>query len=59
VGQARVPVLHGNEETTTVVVRPPDPPPPARYLGAFGPQTNPILVFKESDNVVNVPLRKP
>jgi hypothetical protein len=61
VGQAGVPVLHGDEDkkAETIVVRPPDPPPPARYLGAFGPQTNPILVFKESDNVVNVPLRRP
>jgi len=36
-----------------------EPPPTARYLGAFGPQENPILVFKESDNVVNVAIRKP
>lgn len=50
-------------------VRPPDretPEPPkattepaARYLGAFGPQGNPILVFKQNGDVVNVPLRKP
>ena len=36
-----------------------EPVPASRYLGAFGPQENPILVFKKSDNVVNVALRKP
>jgi hypothetical protein len=35
-----------------------DARPTARYLGAFGPQENPILVFKENDNVVNVALRQ-
>ena len=43
-GQARAPVLHQDE---------------ARYLGAFGPQEKPILVFKQDGDVVNVPLRKP
>jgi hypothetical protein len=46
-GQARVPVLHREER------------PEARYLGAFGPQENPILVFKRDGDVVTVPLRKP
>lgn len=51
------------------VVQPPSEPrkqeivaevvPPFRYLGAFGPQENPILVFKAKDDVVNVALRKP
>jgi hypothetical protein len=56
-GQARVPFLHRDD----AVVVPADPPraPEARYLGAFGPQEKPILVFKQDGEVVNVPLRKP
>jgi len=56
-GQARVPVLHEDEEMT--VVRPPDPPPAYRYLGSFGPQAKPILVYKGNGEVVNVALGKP
>jgi hypothetical protein len=55
-GQARVPVHHKDEET--VVVAPPQPPA-YRYLGSFGPQETPILVYKGNGDVVNVPLRKP
>ncbi len=54
-GQARVPVLH-REETTVV---PPPEPPAYRYLGSFGPQTKPILVYKGNGDVVNVALGKP
>jgi hypothetical protein len=46
-GQARVPVLHRDRDLE------------ARYLGAFGPQENPVLVFKNNGDVVNVALRKP
>jgi len=62
-GQARVPVLHGDGDrqvTTpppTVVVKPVEASP-FNYLGAFGPQDNPILVYKGNGDVVNVPLRK-
>jgi hypothetical protein len=57
-GQARVPVLHKDAETT--VVRPPDPPPAYRYLGSFGPQTNPLLVFtgNAAEDIVNVQILK-
>ncbi len=55
-GQAGAPVLH--TEAKIVV---PDPPPAYRYLGAFGPQTKPILVYKGNGDgdVVNVALGKP
>jgi len=33
--------------------------PAANYLGSFGPQELPILVYKRGADVVNVPLRKP
>ena len=33
--------------------------PAYRYLGAFGPQDNPILVYKGNGDVVNVTLRQP
>ena len=41
-------------------VQPPDPPPAYRYLGSFGPQTNPLLVFKGNagGDVVNVQILK-
>ena len=57
-GQAGVPVLHEDKKEETTVVRPPEPPA-YRYLGSFGPQETPILVYKGNGDVVNVPLRKP
>ena len=47
--QASVPIVDERNET-----RPPDPPSPYRYLGSFGPQSTPILVFKGNGDVVNV-----
>jgi len=59
-GQARVPVLHEDgDKAETVTVTPPEPAPAYRYLGSFGPQETPILVYKGNGDVVNVPLRKP
>ena len=48
-GQVRVPDVH--RETIT--------PPSARFLGSFGPQETPILVYKDNGEVVNVPVRRP
>jgi len=58
--QARGPVVHGDgDKAETVTVTPPEPAPAYRYLGSFGPQETPILVYKGNGDVVNVPLRKP
>ena len=57
--QAGAPVPHPDDAPPTIVVRPPDPPPAYNYLGSFGPQSMPILVYKGNGEIVNVPLRKP
>lgn len=44
-------------ETPQVVVE--QRPPDYNYVGSFGPQSMPILVYKGKGDVVNVPLRKP
>ena len=50
------------EAVAAPVVTPPQVParaPQPDYLGAFGPQDTPVLVYRANGDVVNVPLRKP